>query len=89
MTPHQWSLSKQSSLKLEKWYPKGANQATAKGDGEIKFQSVLTRKIPMLWKRYEITWVDRRTWLHVPSGTPWSNGSDTHKVFELWKEAST
>ena len=26
----------------------------------------------MLSKRYESTEVDRRTWLHVPSGTPWS-----------------
>ena len=26
----------------------------------------------MLSKRYESTEVDRRTWLHVPSGTLWS-----------------
>ena len=26
----------------------------------------------MLSKRYKSTEVDRRTWLHVPSGTPWS-----------------
>ena len=26
----------------------------------------------MLSKRYESTEVDRRTWLHVPSGTHWS-----------------
>ena len=30
-------------------------------------------------KRYESTEVDRRTWLHVPSGTHWS----THQVVEL------
>ena len=29
----------------------------------------LTRKILMFSKRYESTDVDRRTWLHVPSGT--------------------
>ena len=34
-------------------------------------------------KRYESTEVDRRTWLHVPSGTPWSTGSDTHQVVEI------
>ena len=36
----------------------------------------------MLSKRYEPTEVDRRTWLHVPSGTPWSTSSDTHQVVE-------
>ena len=30
------------------------------------------RKILMLSKRYELTEVNRRTWLHVPSGTHWS-----------------
>ena len=34
----------------------------------------------MLSKRYESTEVDRRTWLHVPSGTHWSTSSDTHQV---------
>ena len=36
----------------------------------------------MLSKRYESTEVDRRTWLHVPSGTHWSTSSDTHQVVE-------
>ena len=36
----------------------------------------------MLLKRYEPTEVDRRTWLHVPSGTRWSNSSDTHVNYE-------
>ena len=31
----------------------------------------------MLSKRYESTEVDRRTWLHVPSGTLWSTSSDS------------
>ena len=36
----------------------------------------------MLSKRYESTEVNRRTWLHVPSGTLWSTSSDTHQVVE-------
>ena len=36
----------------------------------------------MLSKRYESTEVDRRTLLHVPSGTHWSTSSDTHQVVE-------
>ena len=40
-------------------------------------------------KRYESTEVDRRTWLHVSSGTPWSTNSDTHQVVEIKKETST
>ena len=43
----------------------------------------------MLTKRYESTEVNRRTWLHVPSGTPWSTSSDTHHVVEIQKETST
>ena len=43
----------------------------------------------MLSKRYESTVVNRRTWLHVPSGTPWSTSSDTHQVVEIQKETST
>ena len=39
----------------------------------------------MLSKRYKPTEVDRRTWLHVPSGTPWSTSSDTHQVVEYEK----
>ena len=42
----------------------------------------------MLSKRYESTEVDRRTWLHVPSGTHWSTSSDTHQVVEIQKETS-
>ena len=33
--------------------------------------------------RYESTEIDRRTWLHVPSGTPWSTNSDTHQAVEI------
>ena len=37
----------------------------------------------MLSKRYKSTEVDCRTWLHVPSGTPWSTSSDTHQVVTI------
>ena len=37
----------------------------------------------MLSKHYESTEVDRRTWLHVPSGTHWSTSSDTRQVVEI------
>ena len=43
----------------------------------------------MLSKRYKSTEVDRRTWLHVPSGTPWSTSSDTYQIVEIWIETST
>ena len=43
----------------------------------------------MLSKRYESTEVDRRTWLHVPSGTHWSTSSDTHQGVEIQKETFT
>ena len=43
----------------------------------------------MLSKRCKSTEVDRRTWLHVPSGTPLSTSSDTHQVIEIWIETST
>ena len=63
------------------------NQATAKTDGVIKpknynFNQFWTRKILMLSKRYESTEVDSRTWLHVPSGTPWSTSS------HVWRHIS-
>ena len=37
----------------------------------------------MLSKRYESKEVDRRAWLHVPSGTLWSTSSNTHQVSEV------
>ena len=40
----------------------------------------------MLSKRYESTEEDRRTWLHVPSGTHWSTSSDTHRVVEIKRD---
>ena len=43
----------------------------------------------MLSKLYESTEVDRRTWLHMPSGTHWSTSSDTHQVVEIQKETSS
>ena len=43
----------------------------------------------MLSKRYKSTKVDRKTWLHVPSGTHWSTRSDNHQVVEIQIETST
>ena len=43
----------------------------------------------MLSKRYESTKVNRRTCLHVPSGTHWSTSSDTNQVVEIQTETST
>ena len=40
----------------------------------------------MLSKRYESTEIDRRTLLHVPSGTHWSISSDTNQGVEIYKE---
>ena len=50
---------------------------------KLQFQSIFTRKILMLSKRYESTEIDRRTWQHVPSGTLWSTSSDTQQVGEI------
>ena len=60
-------------------------QAEVKRGGETNPQNYNinqfeTRKILMLSKRHESTEVDRRTWLHVPSGTHWSTSSDIHQV---------
>ena len=55
----------------------------------VQFQSILTRENFDALKCYESTEIDRRTWLHVPSGTPWSTSSDTHQVAEIRKETST
>ena len=43
----------------------------------------------MLSKLYELTKVERTTWLHVPSWNLWSTSSDNHKVVEIYKETST
>ena len=59
------------------------NQAEANRDGVINQQNYIfknfnTENFDAL-KRYESTEVDRRTWLHVPSGTHWPTSSDTHQ----------
>ena len=79
-------------LKMIAW--KCQKQSEAKRDGvinptKLQLQSILIRIILMLSKRYESTEVDRRTWLHVPSGTHWSTSSDTHQVVEIYLETST
>ena len=78
-------LEKLPESAKKKLKPKGVCNKPTK----LKFQSILIRKILMLSKRYESTEVDRRTWLHVPSGTHWSISNDTHQVVEIWKETST
>ena len=61
--------------------------AEAKRDGVINPQNYnsnnFNREIFDALKCYESTEVDRRTWLHVPSGTHWSTSSDTHIVVEI------
>ena len=74
--------------------PKMPKQALAKRDGVINpqdynFNTFEHGKFGCSQKRYESTEVDRRTWLHVPSGTHWSTSSDTHQVVEIYKETST
>ena len=68
--------------------PKVPKQAEAKRDGVINPQKLhflnnfKTENFDAL-KRYESTEVDRRTWLHVPSGTLWSTSNDTHQEVEI------
>ena len=81
-------LGQKSSLKVGNDAPKVPEQAEAKRDGVINpknynFNQFRLRKILMLSKRYESTGVDRRTWLHVPSGTPLYTSSDTPQVVEI------
>ena len=49
---------------------------------KLQFQSIIKREILMLSKCHESTEIDRSTWLHVPSETPWSTSSDTRQVVE-------
>ena len=53
------------------------------------YHNFLPWKILMLSKCYESTEVYRRTGIHVPSGTLWSNSSDTLQEVEIWKDTST
>ena len=69
-----------SSLRQMGWF----NKPT-----KLQFQSILKGKLFDALKRYESTEVERRTWLHVPSETPWSTSSDTHQVVEILTETST
>ena len=93
MNPHQWSLAKKWFQTLQmnakkcqiKVKPKGMVKYTHKITISVNFN---TKNFDAL-KHYESTEIDRRTWLHVPSGTPWSTSSDTHQVVEIWKETST
>ena len=64
-------------------------QTEAKRDGviiTIKIKiSINLNTANFAFKRYESTVVDRRTWIHVPSGTHLSTRSDTHQVVEILK----
>ena len=67
--------------------PNVPKQAEAKRDGVINphnynFKQFQHEKFDA-FKRYESTEVDRRIWLHVPSGTRWSTSNDTHQVIEI------
>ena len=59
--------------KVENVDPKEPNILKPKGwcnkPKTLQFQFILIWKILLLLKRYESTEVDRRTWLHVSSGT--------------------
>ena len=72
--------------KVENVDPKVPKEAEAKRDGVIHPHNYnfnhFYGNLDAL-KRYESTEVDRRTWLHVPSGTHWSTSSDTHQVVEI------
>ena len=50
---------------------------------KLQFQSVSTRKILMLSKRFESAEVEGRTWQYVPSEKLWSTSSDTHLMVEV------
>ena len=73
--------------KLKSDAQKVSKHAQAKRDGviptKVQLKSIRTQRILILSKRYESTEVDRRTWLHVPSGTHWPTSSDTHQVIEI------
>ena len=51
----------------------------------MQIEKKKTPTILMLFKRYKPTAVNCRTWLHVPSGTPWSTSSDTHQSLKYKK----
>ena len=81
------SQTKYVVSKVEKWCTKSAETSLSqKGwwnkPTKLQFQSILTQKILLLSKRYELTLVNRRTWLYLPSGTLWSTSSDTRKVLK-------
>ena len=62
------------------WSQKGWDNKPTK----LQFQSILRGKCWLLSTRHESTEVDRRTWLHVPSGTHWSTSSDINCVDILY-----
>ena len=77
--------------------PKVPKQAEAERDSVInpqnyncnQFSSIyLNFGKDMLYKRYKSTEINHRTWLHVPSRTHLSTGSDTSHVVEIQIDTS-
>ena len=66
--------------------PKVPKQAEAKRDGVINTQNYNFQQFLMLSKHYELTEVDRRTWLQIPAGTHCSTSSDTHQVVNIKRD---
>ena len=77
--------------KVESDVQKVQKQTEAKRDGELNPQNYNSNEFFkhgeffMFSGLYESTEVDRRTWLHLPSGTHWSTSSDTHQILEYKK----
>ena len=89
----QWSLTKQSSPKIEKWCPNIAETSSSQTGWCSIWCHIHTFTISIYFstvnfdalKRGELTEVDCRTWLHVLSGTLWSTSSDTQQVVGIKK----
>ena len=93
LNPHQWSLTKQSSLKGWKMMPNTCQTSWSQRGWcnkptKWQFQSIFHTENFNALKCNESTEVDRRTLLHLHSGTLWSTNSDTHQVVEEQDKSS-
>ena len=70
--------------------PKVQKEAKPERDGVINQQKYNFNQFNsenfVLSKRCESSEVNRKTWLHVPSGTLWSTSSDTHQEVDIYKK---
>ena len=88
MNPRQWSLAKESSLKVANGGPKVQKQAKDKRDGVINPQNYnFNFQYGKFWCSQNATnqpksTIELATCAHVPSGTHWSTSSDIHQVGE-------